>query len=688
MTILDHLFGREHGARASPAALLVEAEAEIRALLRDIRSDCEVPASVGAEMAVTRQADLEEITAGLNAATEHLPRPDDPFRVVLVGRTQAGKSTLFSHLTATEDSEIGHGAQRCTRTVIATPMYGHERILVVDTPGVGALDGDEDRALALATARTADLVVWVAANNSTPLDTASALKQIARWGVPMFIALNCRADISDPEARRQFIAYPEDTFTQLDGHLARLLQYLEPSAQRPIGVHPIHASAALLGARTDAPDPDLLRESHVESLTSAIVREVAVRGPQRRAAAIADTARRALVEAVDRATELATDLDVEIDSRREAGHDLNRRAERLISDVGQEVEVSVADLLRSTDDWADRHYRRSDTELQRLWDQEERRIRDAGDALFRDRVEYLRRRLDRIDEDVATEWSKQFAARRAKRTGPSFGKVLPAWVEAAGRKGLIIGAGAAGTAIGFAMGGPGGAAIGGSIASVLAEQIATRVRVRRVQLVNRRKDLHGSVTELRSAILDDLSSEWNAVSGRIRDELARHRATQDANLASTEDLARHARQIAAQAAAGVTRADVVLVHTWARTEGRHRVALAIRDVVRHPGFACWIPLEDSTALDELLLWNLKGRAEEVRPLPAGPTMVDAKRAAYALDLGRRGGVLVPAVYGYLAYLPDAGSEAFRAAEAKHVARASGVTVQLRPLPHRPPENVA
>lgn len=688
MTILDHLFGRDHGAPDSPADLLVEAEAEIRAILLDVRSGCDVPVSIGAEVAATRQAELEAITAGLEAAAEDLPGPDDRFRVVLIGRTQAGKSTLFSHLTGTGDSEIGHGAQRCTRTVIAAPMYGHEQILVVDTPGVGALDGDEDRALALATARTADLVVWVAANNSTPLDTASALEQVALWGVPMLIALNCREDLSDTEARRQFITYPEDTFTQLGGHLARILQYLEPSAQRPLGVHPIHANAALLGARSDAPDPELLRESRVGSLTDSIVREASALGPQRRAAAITDTARRALVEGLHHATGLATDLEVEINSRREAGHDFDRRAEQLISDVDQQVDVSVADLLRPTDDWADRHYRRSDTELQRLWDQEERRIRDAADALIQERVEHLRRRLDRIDQDVATEWSKQFAARRAKRTGPSFGKVLPAWVEAAGRKGMIIGAGAAGTAIGFAIGGPGGAAIGGSIASVLAEQITTRVRVRRIQLVNRRKDLHGSVTELRSAILDDLSSEWNAISGRVRDELAKHRATQDANLASAEDLARHARRIAAQAAAGVTRADVVLVQTWARTEGRHRVALGIRDVVRHPGYACWIPLEDPAALDELLLWNLKERAEEVRPLPAGPTVVDAKRAAYALDLGRRGGVLVPAAFGYLAYLPDAGSEAFRAAEAKQVARASGVTVQLRPLPNRPRENVA
>ena len=182
------------------------------------------------------QADLQRIAETLSQAAHSLPRPDEPLRIVLLGRTQAGKSTLFSYLTDSDVSPVGHGAQRSTRSVVAMPMAGHPNVVVVDTPGVGALDGDEDREIALNAARRADLVVWVATTNSQPSETASALSQVARWGAPMLLVLNCREDLGGDGAIDQFLAYPESTFAELDGHRARLVLVL------PARVGDVHAA--------------------------------------------------------------------------------------------------------------------------------------------------------------------------------------------------------------------------------------------------------------------------------------------------------------------------------------------------------------------------------------------------------------------------------------------------------------
>jgi predicted GTPase len=60
-------------------------------------------------------------------------------RVVLMGRTMAGKSTLLSTLTAGSADRIGVGAQRTSLDVFAAPAVDLRDVEIVDTPGVGGL---------------------------------------------------------------------------------------------------------------------------------------------------------------------------------------------------------------------------------------------------------------------------------------------------------------------------------------------------------------------------------------------------------------------------------------------------------------------------------------------------------------------------------------------------------------------
>lgn len=675
--MFERLFGRGADCLAPAERVLAEAHREMSTLLDDVERRCtgwyDPPTDV---TGTAVQADLQRIAAAVGQAARSLPRPDEPMRVVLLGRTQAGKSTLFSHLTGSDVSPAGNGAQRFTRSVVAMPMVGRADVVVVDTPGVGALDGDEDREVALGAARQADLVVWVATSNSQPSETAAALSQVAKWGAPMLLVINCREDLVDDDAIDQFLAYPETTFAELDGHRARLARFLDPHGQRPLQVLPVHAAAALLGGRANPIHADLLRESRVGTLVTAILDEADEHRQPRRAAAIVDTARRALVDAAERLTADGERLALVADTCRDEGSDFDRRTARLLADADLQVQGEIEGLLRRFDDWADRQYQRKDDELQKEWDADERKLREDADELLRATDARLRRRLRQLDEEVAAAWSKRLEIKLTKQSRISAAGLVPRWLEAAGK----TAAGAAGTALGAVIGGVVGNApgffIGGVIGGVVGERVGSLLRFRRSQLARRRSTLHESVRDALQAVKRDIDAGWVSCRESIQQALTAHASERSRAIERTAALARHASLAAESASAAVASADSYLLRALLRLEGRDRLADYITSVSRRPGFAYLVPLANRTALQEFMQWPPNQVREQVRPIPDEDEATVFRRAAYALDAGRRHAVLVPDGDGIRAKIPEQLSAEFLAAEAALVSTVIEVPLQL------------
>jgi hypothetical protein len=676
--VLERLFGREADAPAPAERVLGDVHRETSALLDDVGRCCtDWSDPPNDETGTVVQADLQRTAETLSQTAHSLPRPDEPLRVVLLGRTQAGKSTLFGYLTGSDVSPVGHGAQRCTRSVVAMPMAGRPDVVVVDTPGVGALDGDEDRKIALDAARQADLVVWVATSNSQPSETASALSQVARWGVPMLLVLNCREDLVGDDAIDQFVAYPESTFAELDGHRARLARFLDPHAQRPLQVLPVHAAAALLGGRANPTNADLLRESRVDALVAAIRAEADRHRHPRRAAAIVDTARRAMLDAAERLMAHGHGLALLADTRQEEAADFDRRTARLLADVDLQVQGEIEALLRRFDDWTDRHYQRTDAELQEQWDADERQLREDADELLRAADARLRRRLRQLDEEVAAAWSRRLDVNLTKRNRINATGIAPRWLEAAGR----TAAGAAGTALGYAIGGAlgnaPGAVIGSMIGGLVGERVGSLLRLRRGQLAHRRSTLHKSVRDALRTVRRDIDAGWDSCRESVQHALAEYAYERSRALERTTALARHAGMGAETALAAVASSDSCLLRALLRLEGRDRLADLVTTVNRHPGFACLVPLTDSAALREFLLWPPNRVLEQVRPIPGKEEATVFRRAAYALDAGRRHAVLVPDGEGIRAVIPEQLSTEFLTAEASLVSTVVDVPLHLR-----------
>lgn len=121
-----------------------------------------------------------------------------PCRVACVGRTKAGKSTLRFVLTGQAEDGIGRGGQR---TTIESIDYAWGDLVMVDTPGVGASDGDADVAAAVQAADDSDLIVWVVGSDGLQQATIEPVLRMLHREVPLLVLVNHKDthDLADLE---------------------------------------------------------------------------------------------------------------------------------------------------------------------------------------------------------------------------------------------------------------------------------------------------------------------------------------------------------------------------------------------------------------------------------------------------------------------------------------------------------
>ena len=165
-------------------------------------------------------------------------------RVVLMGRTMAGKSSLLAALTGSHYDRIGDGKQRFSTDVFGAPASVSEHIEVVDTPGVGAYGGADDTEEALKAAVKADVILWVNSSDSIQQESAAALKLLGVIGKPIIVALNCRQSL-EGVGRLNLLRFPDRVFGNKDGLLDEIRRHMAEAGVKPLEVVYVHA----LGSR-------------------------------------------------------------------------------------------------------------------------------------------------------------------------------------------------------------------------------------------------------------------------------------------------------------------------------------------------------------------------------------------------------------------------------------------------------
>lgn len=164
----------------------------------------------------------------LNTAKEisELKNQMNKFTITLFGITMAGKSTLMEVLTNGNGDSIGKGAQRTTRDI---RKYTWNNLDVIDVPGIGAFNGEEDENLAFESAKKGDLIIFLITDNAPQPIEAEWLCKVIDLGKPVICVMNVKTsfrenasekmilrDISKGmnaqriyEIRKQFLTYSE-----------------------------------------------------------------------------------------------------------------------------------------------------------------------------------------------------------------------------------------------------------------------------------------------------------------------------------------------------------------------------------------------------------------------------------------------------------------------------------------------
>lgn len=272
--------------------------------------------------------------AVLDAAFVHLRRheADEP-RVVLFGKTKAGKSTLRNALVGGDGNGIGRGQQRASREA-STHAWGN--FVLVDTPGTAALGGHEDTEIAIEAARQADIVIYLADDDALREAEVAAIGKLQATGVPVVIAINVKFDLTRPLNLKRFIADSTVAFRpdQIAGHRSRIQEIARRIGSPFVEPVAVHAQAAFLSGQPEYAGNRtvLYAQSRLNALCSAVEAALgAARAPALR-----------LRSTVDRCTHDLRSAALTLDQLRGELHD----ARRPLIELSDQLRVGLKPLLR------------------------------------------------------------------------------------------------------------------------------------------------------------------------------------------------------------------------------------------------------------------------------------------------------------------------------------------------------
>jgi hypothetical protein len=416
-------------------------------------------AGVIREQALHDEAELDGIDSELPSADSGSwaawqEATDDfnaPMRVVLMGRTMAGKSSLLSALSRSHFDRIGDGSQRFSRDVFAATSRTSGRIEVVDTPGVGALDGAEDFDLAFSAAHGADLILWVASSDSIQEETARALRLLGVIGKPIIVVLNCLQSLNGV-GRLNLLRFPERVFGQREGLVDELRRHMAAAAVEPLDVVYMHALAAtealVHGGEIDA---ELHEASRIDELTDALNREYATHSESRRALRVVDGQRRQVDSLMLSLAQGSATRRAQADHNRKLNEDIHTRLTRVVRSAREGM---VSDIAIAVGRRRDLHLSLTDfgKSLQQAWEKEIDALRAELNEALDARFSQLRAGVEWTITAADAEWDCVSPDQFALRDLTGFDSVLGNRLARAGIAAVGVGAALAGAKLGAVIG--------------------------------------------------------------------------------------------------------------------------------------------------------------------------------------------------------------------------------------------
>lgn len=308
------------------------------------------------------ERDYGKLLSKRNANLAKQKRSLDCFNVMLFGRTMAGKSTIREAITRGDGQTIGKGAQRTTRDV---KEYEWNNLRIIDTPGFGAYNGQEDTQIAHEILEQSDVVLFMLNSDSIQESTFVELEHVHKLNKPLIFVLNMKKDLENEGNRRRALRSPEKYIFKeedIQGHTERLKNLAGRAGINPstVRIIPIHAQAAFLATTVSGEEGSQLHElSRIDNVLSALIGEVEGNGPIRRVQTFLDSSLHHVDEQSllilsqrDRLTKLLPQYESSLTRVSQWKVKTLRDVPRLLS---KEVDVAFKSLIDSVADFVDDH---------------------------------------------------------------------------------------------------------------------------------------------------------------------------------------------------------------------------------------------------------------------------------------------------------------------------------------------
>lgn len=540
-----------------------------------------------------------------------------PMRVVLMGRTMAGKSSLLAALSGAHFDRIGDGRQRFSRDVFAATPTTSGRIEVVDTPGVGARDGAEDFDLAFRAANDADLILWVASSDSIQEETARALRLLGIIGKPIMVVLNCRQSL-EGVGKLNLLRFPERVFGHREGLVDELRRHMAVAAVEPLDVVYLHALAATEArAGGHQIDVELHDASRIDDLIDALNREYATRSENRRALKVFDGQRRQADSLVLTLAQGSTTCRAQADHNRKLSEDIHARLTRLIHSAGEGLVSDIAIAVGRRRDW---HLSLADfgESLQHAWENEINALHAELNKALDTRLSHLKSDVETTITAADAEWAHISPDQFALRDLTGFDSVLGNRLARAGIAAVSVGGALAGAKLGAVIGaslglpaGPGaivtsivGGIVGAGVGLALKplKELLDGWILGQDAVLRKRRD---EVAKQIGPLLDELNDHYERnVEERLdelRDTLSGARSQSEDRSAALDWLAHRWIQYSRSLHSLIRELDKETTSALLRISGRERLARSLKRATRVPGVCVLAEFED-TAFSEAWLY--------------------------------------------------------------------------------------
>jgi gas vesicle protein len=554
-------------------------------------------------------------------------------RVVLMGRTMAGKSSLLTALTGSHFDRIGDGRQRFSRDVFGAATAATDRLEIVDTPGVGAHRGADDTEVALEAALDADLIVWVNSNDSIQEESAAALRLLGVIGKPIIVALNCRQSL-EGVGRINLLRFPDRVFGSKEGLVDEIKRHIAEAGAEPLDVVYVHALAATEALAKAEIDAELRAASRIDDLTKALIQEHTTHSESRHAIRLVDGPRRHAEELALSLKSGSTTLDAHAKRDMSMTNDVHARLARVVRSTGEAMVSDVEAAVGRRRDW---HLTVNDfgKSLQSDWEGEVSALQEELRKTLESRLTSLTTEVESTTSDINAEWASVPAEQSALRDLTRFDQV---WGNRLIRAGVGIGGALAVMGVGALIGGPIGltvALVGSPVAGVALtplKGLVDRIFLGKGGVLRKRRT---EVAKQVGPILDDLTHEYEmAISGQLnefRNTLANERARSDERSASLHRLSRRWTQHRDTLNALIRELDRETTSALLRIARRERLARSVKRATRVPGVGILAELENS-AFWEVWLYppDIGEKLAGGKPPSAGHEATSA--LSYALGL--------------------------------------------------------